>query len=80
MVQSTPPCSLCEEGLYSPVIFLLTILSLDVMLFEKHSLILLSTKCCICEKNNQLFKKANLQLTREKVCRLGGLSTIHFVS
>lgn len=30
-------------------------------------------------KKNQLFKKANLQLTGKKVCRLGGLSTIHLV-
>lgn len=58
MVQSTPPCSLCEDRLYSPIIFPLTILSLDVRLFEKRLVILLRTKCCISEKNNQLFKKA----------------------
>lgn len=73
MVQPTPPCSLCEEGLDSPVP--LTILSLNV----KHSVTFLRTKCCICEKKNQLFKKANLQLTGKKVCRLGGLSTRHLV-
>lgn len=55
MVESTPPCSLCEEGLYSPVIFLLTTLSLDVRLFEKRSVILLRTKCCICEKKQSAF-------------------------
>lgn len=76
MVQPTPPCSFCEEGLYSPVP--LTVLSLNVRLFKKHS-VTLRTKCCICEKNNQLLKKANLQLTGEKVCRLGGLSTVHLV-
>lgn len=77
MVQPTPPCSLCEKGLCSPVP--LTMLSLEVRLFKKHLITLLRTKCCICEKKNQLFKKANLQLTGKKVCRLGGLSTIHLV-
>lgn len=70
MVQPTPPCSLREKGLCSPVP--LTMLSLEVRLFKKHLITLLRTKCCICEKKK-------ISFLRRQTCNLPGRKCVDLV-